>query len=92
MWCHLQEYVVLHISLVYLLYACPLTLGGMIFCGWHLKNSIEAFSLRFIHSHNDNTGFFRNAFREIVALTTSGIRVRHIVSSQDDTVAGLLER
>ena len=27
---------------------------------------------------------------EIVALTTSGNRARHIVSSQDDAVAGLL--
>ena len=51
---------------------------------------LRRFALRFIHSHSDATGIFRNAFREIVALTTSGNRVRHIVSSQDDAVVGLL--
>ena len=33
---------------------------------------------------------FAMDFWEIVALTTSGNRIRHIVSSQNDTVAGLL--
>ena len=36
--------------------------------------------------------FFSMYSWEIVALTTSGNRVRHIVSSQDDSVAGLLRR
>ena len=36
--------------------------------------------------------FFAMHSWEIVALTTSGNRVRHIVSSQDDAVAGLLGR
>ena len=36
--------------------------------------------------------FFAVHSWEIVALTTSGNRVRHIVSSQDDAVAGLLGR
>ena len=34
--------------------------------------------------------FFRNAFLGIVELAPSGNRVRHIVSSQDDAVAGLI--
>ena len=50
----------------------------------------QFFPLRFIHSHSNATGVFRNAFLEIGALTTSGNCVRHIVSSQDDAVAGLL--
>ena len=45
--------------------------------------------LRFIHSHME---FFAMHSWEIVALTTSGNRVRHIVSSQDDAGAGLLGR
>ena len=36
--------------------------------------------------------FFAVHSWEIVALTTSGNRVRHIVSSQDDAVAGLIGR
>ena len=36
--------------------------------------------------------FFRNAFLGIVELKPSGNRVRHIVSSQDDAVAGLMGR
>ena len=36
--------------------------------------------------------FFRNAFLGIVELKPSGNRVRHIVSSQDDAVAGVMER
>ena len=49
------------------------------------------FALRFIHSHGDATGVFRNVHSwEIVALTTSGNRVRHIVSSQDGVVTGTL--
>ena len=54
------------------------------------RSQLRRFALRFIHSHSDATDVFRNAFREIVALPTSGNRVRHIVSSQDDTIAGLL--
>ena len=50
---------------------------------------LRRFALLFIHSHSDATGIFRNAFCEIVAMTPSGDRVRHIVSSQDDAVAGL---
>ena len=36
--------------------------------------------------------FFRNAFLGIVELKPSGNRVRHIVSSQDDAVAGVMGR
>ena len=47
------------------------------------------FALRFIRSYS----VFRNAFLgNCRALTTTGNRVRHIVSSQDDAVVGLLER
>ena len=56
------------------------------------NDQLRHFALRFIHSHSYATGVFRNAFHEIVALTTSGNRVRHIVSSQDDAVARLLGR
>ena len=58
----------------------------------HTECQLRRFALRFIHSHSDATGVFRNAFREVVSLTTSGNRVRHIVTSQDDAVAGLLGR
>ena len=54
---------------------------------------LRRFALRFIHSHGDASGVFRTKHSwEIIALTTSGNRVRHIVSSQDDAVAGLLGR
>ena len=49
---------------------------------------LRRFALRFIHWHSDAT----SVFHEIVALTTSGNRVKHIVSFQDDAVAGLLGR
>ena len=56
-----------------------------------LKHNIQLrhFALQFIHSHSDAIVVFRNAFHEIVVLTTSGYHVRHIESSQDDAVAGL---
>ena len=53
---------------------------------------LRSFAIWFINSHRNATGVFRNAFREIVALTTSGNHVRHIVSAQDDAVAGILGR
>ena len=65
----------------------------MCVAGWDKQGiqwKLRLFALRFIHLHSDATGVFRNVFREIVAMTTSGIRVKHIVLSQDDTVAGLL--
>ena len=61
-------------------------------CGVTYIYKLGVFALWFIHSHSDATGIFRNAFCEIGALTTSGNRVSHIVSSQDDAVAGLLGR
>ena len=42
------------------------------------------------HLHSDATGVFAMHSWEIITLTTSGNRVGHIVSSQDDAVAGLL--
>ena len=51
---------------------------------------MRRFALRRIHSHSDATGLFRNAFCEIVALTSSINRVRHIVSSPDDAVARVI--
>ena len=54
----------------------------------HLRH----FALRYIQSHSNATGVFRNVLREIVALTPSGNHVRHIITSQDDAVAGLLGR
>ena len=42
--------------------------------------------------HHLRLAFFAMHSWEIVALTTSGNRVRHIVSSQYYTVAGLLGR
>ena len=57
-----------------------------------MNNELRHFALRFIHSHSDTTGVFRNVLCEIVVLTTSSNCVRHIVSSQDDAVAGLLGR
>ena len=51
---------------------------------------MRRFALRFIHSHSDATSVFRNAFREVVSLTTSGNRVRHIVTSQDDATRTLI--
>ena len=57
------------------------------------KLQLRRFALRFIHSHSDDaTGVFVMNSWEIVALTTYGNRVRHIVSSQDDAVAELLGR
>ena len=53
---------------------------------------LRRFALAYFHSHGDATGFFRNAFLGIVELTPSDNRVRHIVSSQDDAVAGLMGR
>ena len=47
------------------------------------RNRLRRFALQFINSHRDANGVFRTAFREVVALTTSNNRVRHIVSSQD---------
>ena len=57
-----------------------------------LLNQLRRFALRFIHSHSEATGVFRNAFGEIVALTPSGNCVRQIVSSQHDDNVGLLGR
>ena len=53
---------------------------------------LRRFALAYFHSHGDATGVFRNAFLGIVELTPSGNRVRHIVSSQDYAVAGLMGR
>ena len=70
--------------------------GGGVTTRWvvvgSVRNRLRRFALRFINSHRDANGVFRTAFREIVALTTSSNRVRHIVSSQDDAVAGFLGR
>ena len=41
----------------------------------HRTCQLTRFSLRFIHSHSDSTGVFRNAFSENVALTTFGNRL-----------------
>ena len=41
---------------------------------------LRCFVLRFINSHSDATGIFAMHFWEIIALTTSGNRVRPIVS------------
>ena len=53
---------------------------------------LTRFALRLIHSHIDATGAFCNAFVEIVTLTTSGNRVRYIVSSQENTAGTLITR
>ena len=39
---------------------------------------LRRFAQWFIYLHSATTGVFRNAFREIIALTTSGNRVRHM--------------
>ena len=54
---------------------------------------IEAFSLNGLFiSIATPLAFVAMHSWEIVALMTSGNRLRHIVSSQDDAVAGLLGR
>ena len=38
-------------------------------------SQLSHFSRKFIHLHSDATGVFRNAFHEVVALSTSGYRL-----------------